>query len=188
MSDQIKKVSVIFFVLSIFLLSSSAQAERYAYQPTSPSIKNIDRARVVVDDGNLQEGFSYMFKDEVIYTPQYNTYVVGQHCYRGKTIRFNIPRERFTFYIDNEEYHSMSAGGSVWHRFHTGAKLNFLLKWIDSAYSVVELNQSACADVVLDTRYHLEEKLRKTQSTNIRVVVHDGSGNKVGEFTLKIRQ
>jgi hypothetical protein len=183
MSNKIKKVSVIF--LSMFLLSSLAQAERYAYQSTSPSIKNIDRARVVVD-GNLQEGFSYMFKNEVIYTPQYNTYVVGQHCYRGKPIRFNIPRERFIFYIDNEEYHSTS--GSVWHRFHTGAKLNFLLKWIDSAYSVVELNQSACADVVLDTRYHLEEKLRKTQGKNIRVIVHDGSGNKVGEFTLKIRQ
>jgi len=45
-----------------------------------------------------------------------------------------------------------------------------------------------CADVVLSTRYHLEEKLRKAKSMNIRVVVHDGSGNKVGEFTLKIRQ
>ncbi len=143
MSDKIKKVSVLFLVLSIFLLSFSAQEEKYAYQPTSPSVKNIDRARVVVDDGNLQEGFSYTFKDEVIYTPQYNTYVVGQHCYRGKPVRFNIPRERFTFYIDNEEYHAPWAGGSVWHRFHTGAKLNFLLIWIDSAYSVVELKQSA---------------------------------------------
>lgn len=187
MSDKIKKVSVL--VLSIFLLSFSTQAEKWAYQHTSPSVKNIDRARVVVDDGNLQEGFSYIFKDEVIYNPQYNTYVVGQHCYRGKPVRFDIPRETFTFYIDNEEYHPpWGGGGSVWHRFYTDAKLNFLLIWIDSAYSVVELNQSACADVVLSTRYHLEEKLKKAQSMNIPIVVHDGSGNKVGEFTLKIRK
>ena len=185
---NLEKISVLILTLIILFSLGLARAERYAYQPTSPSVKNIDRARVIIKDENLPEGFSYIFQNVVNYIPNNNTYVVGQHCYRGDSIRFDIPREIFTFYIDNEEYiPPWGGGGSVWHRFHTDARLNFLLIWIDSAYSVVELNQSACADIVLNTRYHLEERLKKARNTNVPIVVHNDSGEKVGEFTLKIR-
>ena len=188
-TEKLEKRSVSILAVSMLLITCLAQAERYAYQTTSPAVKNIDRARVIVEDEHLQQGFSYILQDEVRYTPQHNTYVVGQHCYRGDSIRFDIPREKFTFYIDNEEYHPpWGSGGSVWHRFHTGGRLNFLLIWIDSAYSVVELDHSACADIVLDTRYHVEEKLRKANNPNVPIVVRDRSGRKVGEFNLKIRE
>ncbi|MBW2520452.1 MAG: hypothetical protein JRD88_08885 [Deltaproteobacteria bacterium] len=184
-----KKISILCLVLCIFFLSCLSHAGKYAYQPTSPSVKNTARARTVLDDSDLPEGFSYTFVNKVNYSPQYNTYVVGQHCYRGGPIRFDIPREEFTFYIDNKEYHPpWGGGGSVWHRFHTGARLNFLLVWLDSAYSVVELSQSACADVVLDTRYHVGKLLKNVQSMNVPVVVHSDSGKKIGEFILEVKE
>ncbi len=187
MSITFKTIGSLFLAFIIPLFSCSAQAGKYPYQPISPSVRNDDRARVVLDDRHLKEGFSYIFENAIIYTPMYTTYVVGQHCYRGKPIRFDIPREKFTFILDNEEYHPPWGGGrSVWHRFHTDSRLNFLLIWLGLGYSVVELNQSACADVVLDTRYHLGDMLKKVKRTNIPILVHDNSGKKVGQFTLKV--
>lgn len=97
-----KNLSIIFSC--VLLLPCLTQARQYAYQPTSPPIKNTDRARVVLDDSHLPKGFSYTFVDRVNYDPKYNTYVVGQHCYRGEPIRFDIPRENFTFFIENDPF------------------------------------------------------------------------------------
>ncbi len=178
MGNTTKIIFFTFLLNSIFLSFASQASQR---------INNVEYTRTIPIDKRAPQGFSYTFKERIIYHPYYNSYIVGQHCYRGDPIRFDIPREEFIFYIDGKKYKPPYGGGrSVWHKFFKGAKLNFLLMWIDSAYSVVELEQDACADVVLDTRYHLEEKLKQATNRNVKVVVYDSLKNKVGEFTLTI--
>ncbi len=181
--------AVLFSLLYITFVSFSSQAAKYTHQEKSSSVKNVDRAWTVPVDKNAKQGFSYTFKEKIIYSPKRNLYVVGLHCYRGKPIRFHIPHEKFTFYIDKKEYKPLQdRGGSVWHRFHNGAWSNIFLIWIDSAYSVVALEQDSCAEVVLNTKYDVKEMLTKANDKNVLVTVYDSFDKKVGEFTLTIKQ
>ena len=176
-----------YVLLSVFWLACLAAlpAGAGSYQPSVPGIKNTDRARAVPPDQTAQQGFSYRFQEKVAYTDQFNAYVVGQHCYRGGPVRFYVPEEHFVIRIGDQEYEV--SGRSVWDRFYTDSRWNFILSKLQLGFCVVELQGDTCADVVLDTRYKTAELLKQARGSDVTVKVINKADDMIGAFVLQIR-
>ncbi|MBN3563292.1 hypothetical protein [Aliamphritea spongicola] len=176
-----------YVLLNVFWLACFAAlpAAGASYQPSVPGVKNTDRARAVLPDKNAQQGFSYRFQEKIEYTDQFNVYIVGQHCYRGGPVRFSVPEEHFVISIGDQEYEVF--GRSVWDRFYTDSRWNFILSKLQLGYWVVELQGDACADVVLDTRYKTAELLKQARGSDVAVKVLNKADDMIGAFVLQIR-
>ena len=113
-------------------------------------------------------GFDCEYHNEVIYSPPQIIFVVGKLCYRGGPGRFDIPREFFEFTLD-DTIHQIR-GGSDWRNFYTGSRWNPILVWLDSAYSVVAVEEDVCVDITIDTRYRTGETFQSLQKQGSRLL------------------
>lgn len=178
-----KRISQISIFLSLIVLISFEDGHSSSRENARP---NKEIAHPIPIDRSKKIGFEYTFVDTLKYYREFNSYTVGEHCYRGNPILFEVPAEKFILQLNETEYGAF--GRSIWDRYYVPSKWNFLLNLLHGGIWMVKLNQDSCTDIVLDTRYQIEKVLNSFSGTHISVSVKSSSGDSIGKFVLHIAQ